>query len=58
MAGAARGGAKVVYSVMATFLQRAYDQLEQDWSMDNSPVVIPVMGTGIRALTDLTHWGF
>lgn len=43
---------------MATFLQRAYDQLEQDWSMDNSPAVIPVMGTGIRALTDLTHWGF
>lgn len=58
MAGAARGGAKVVYSVMATFLQRAYDQLEQDWSMDNSPAVIPVMGTGIRALTDLTYWGF
>lgn len=43
---------------MATFLQRAYDQLEQDWSMDNNPAVIPVMGTGIRALTDLTHWGF
>ena len=58
MAGAARGGAKVVYSVMATFLQRAYDQLEQDWSMDNNPAVIPVMGTGLRALTDLTHWGF
>ena len=58
MAGAARGGAKVIYPVMATFLQRAYDQLEQDWAMDNSPAVMPVMGTGIRALTDLTHLGF
>ena len=43
---------------MATFLQRAYDQLEQDWGMDNSPALMPVMGTGIRALTDLTHLGF
>ena len=58
MAGAARGGAKVIYPVMATFLQRAYDQLEQDWGMDNSPALMPVMGTGIRALTDLTHLGF
>ena len=58
MTGAARGGAKVIYPVMATFLQRAYDQLEQDWAMDNSPAVMPVMGTGIRALTDLTHLGF
>ena len=58
VAGAARGGAKVIYPVMATFLQRAYDQLEQDWAMDNSPAVMPVMGTGIRALTDLTHLGF
>lgn len=58
MAGAARGGAKVIYPVMATFLQRAYDQLEQDWAMDNSPALMPVMGTGIRALTDLTHLGF
>lgn len=58
MAGAARGSAKVIYPVMATFLQRAYDQLEQDWAMDNSPALMPVMGTGIRALTDLTHLGF
>nr|WP_300875074.1 hypothetical protein [uncultured Parasutterella sp.] len=58
MAGATRGGAKVIYPVMATFLQRAYDQLEQDWAMDNSSAVMPVIGTGIRALTDLTHLGF
>ena len=58
MAGAARAGAKVIYPVAATFLQRAYDQLEQDWAMNDSPAVMPVLHTGIRGLTDLTHLGF
>lgn len=58
MAGAARGGIKPIFPVMATFLQRAYDQLEQDWAMNASPAVMPVFGAGIRALTDLTHLGF
>lgn len=31
MAGAARDGAKVIYPVVSTFLQRAYDQLMEDW---------------------------
>ena len=58
MAGAARGGAKVIYPVVATFLQRAYDQLEQDWAMNQSPAVMPVLATGINSMTDLTHLGF
>lgn len=58
MAGAARGGAKVVYPVVATFLQRAYDQLVEDWAMDKSPAVMPVWAAGVRAMTDLTHLGF
>lgn len=37
MAGAARDGAKVIYPVVSTFLQRAYDQLMEDWAMDDSP---------------------
>ena len=58
MAGAARGGAKVVYSVVGTFLQRAYDQLCEDWAMDNSPALMVVAETGIAANKDQTHLGF
>lgn len=58
MAGAARDGAKVVYSVVGTFLQRAYDQLIEDWAMDPSPALMVVAETGIAANKDLTHLGF
>lgn len=58
MAGAARGGVKVIYSVVATFLQRAYDQLIEDWAMDNAPAVLNIDSTGIAAITDQTHLGF
>ena len=58
MAGAAKGGAKVVYSVVATFLQRAYDQLLEDWAMDESPAVLNVDSTGIAGIVDKTHLGF
>lgn len=58
MAGAARGGAKVVYPIVATFMQRAYDQLIEDWAMDNSPALMPVMCSGIRGISDKTHLGF
>ncbi len=58
MAGAARGGIKVVYPVVATFLQRAFDQHEQDWAMNNSPATMLVLHSGIRAMNDLTHLGF
>lgn len=58
MAGAARGGAKVVYGVVATFLQRAYDQLVEDWAMDPSPALMVVAETGINGIKDQTHLGF
>lgn len=58
MAGAARGGAKVVYGVVATFLQRAYDQLMEDWAMDNSPALMVVTSSGIKGIIDQTHLGF
>lgn len=58
MAGAARDGAKVIYSVVATFLQRAYDQLVEDWAMDNSPALMVVAESGIRGIKDQTHLGF
>ena len=58
MAGAARGGIKVIYPVVGTFLQRAFDQLEEDWAMNASPAVMPVLETGINGIRDLTHLGF
>lgn len=58
MAGAARNGIKVIYGVVATFLQRAYDQLMEDWAMDNSPALLVVQSTGIDAIVDQTHLGF
>lgn len=58
MAGAARGGAKVIYPIVATFMQRAYDQLIEDWAMDDSPALLPVMESGINGINDQTHLGF
>ena len=58
MAGAAKSGAKVVYGVVGTFLQRAYDQLVEDWAMDDSPALMVVAETGINAIKDQTHLGF
>ena len=58
MAGAAKNGAKVVYGVVGTFLQRAYDQLLEDWAMDQSPSLMVVMMTGVNAINDKTHLGF
>ena len=58
MAGAARNDAKVVYSVVGTFLQRAYDQLMEDWAMDPSPALMVVAETGVHANKDQTHLGF
>lgn len=58
MAGAAKNGAKVVYAVVATFLQRAYDQLIEDWAMDESPALMVVTNSGIRGIVDQTHLGF
>lgn len=58
MAGAARGGAKVIYPLVATFMQRAYDQMIEDWIMDESPALMPVLLSGINGINDQTHLGF
>ena len=58
MAGAARNGNRVLYGVVATFLQRAYDQLLEDWAMNPCPAVMVVCESGIKGITDETHLGF
>ena len=57
-AGLVRGGAKAVYGVMSTFLQRAYDQVAQDLCLDCVPACLAVFGGTLFAPHDATHHGF
>lgn len=57
-AGAAREGAKVIYPVIASFLQRAYDQIVEDWAMNPGASMIVVDMAGINGISDMTHLGF
>lgn len=53
--GLAKGGAHVVYSTSATFLQRTYDQLCQDLAVNSNPAVINVLGASVYGMNDFTH---
>ena len=52
--GLAKGGAKPIYLVMSSFIQRTYDQLSQDLALNNNPAVILVAWGGISG-ADMTH---
>jgi len=52
--GLAKGGAKPIYLVMSSFLQRTYDQLSQDLALNKNPAVILVAWGGISG-ADMTH---
>lgn len=54
--GIAKSGAKPVFGLSSTFLQRAYDQLSQDLALNSSPAVILVFFTGISQGSQ-THMG-
>ncbi len=54
--GLARNGAKPIFGVMTSFIQRAYDQLSQDLALNNSPATILVFWGGISS-ADCTHLG-
>lgn len=56
--GAAKGGAHVVYGTFATFLQRVYDQLSQDLSINGNHVTILPFAASAYGMNDLTHVGF
>lgn len=53
--GLAKRGARPVFSTMATFLQRTYDQLAQDLAVNGNPAVINVLGSSIYGMNDFTH---
>ncbi len=53
--GAAKRGAKPVWGVYSTFVQRTYDQLQQDLCINDNPTVILVFWGGIESMNDVTH---
>lgn len=54
----AKSGARPVWFVASTFLQRAYDQLSHDIAVNSSPAVIVVTASGLSSMNDVTHVGF
>ena len=50
----AKSGAKPIWAVMSSFVQRTYDQLSQDLALNNSPLTILVYWGGISE-ADATH---
>lgn len=56
--GIAKGGGKPYFGVVSSFIQRAYDQLSQDLSINGSPAVIGIFYGTIAGMTDMTHLGW
>lgn len=56
-AGIARGGAKPVYAVFGSFLQRSFDQLHQDLALDNNPATVLVFWDSVFGMGGATHNG-
>lgn len=52
--GLAKHGAKPIFAVMSSFVQRTYDQLSQDLCLNNSPITMLVYWGGISG-ADATH---
>lgn len=56
--GIATNGGNVVYPVSSTFLQRTYDQIQQDVCINKSPVTFLVLSASVYGMTDITHTGY
>jgi len=56
--GMASKGAKPVFTVVSSFIQRAYDQLSQDLCINNNPATIVLSYGGVIGMTDVTHLGW
>lgn len=54
VSGLASNGAKPVFEVFSSFIQRSYDQLSQDFAINKAPATILVYGGGISP-ADVTH---
>ncbi len=56
--GLAAAGAKPVFGVYGTFLQRAYDELWHDLCLNNAPATLLVFGCSVFANNDQTHLSY
>ena len=50
----AKGGAKPIFGVLSSFIQRSYDQLSQDLALNSNPSTMLVFWGGISS-ADMTH---
>lgn len=50
----AKSGARPIFAVMSSFVQRTYDQMSQDLCLNNSPITMLVYWGGISS-ADATH---
>ena len=57
-AALAKAGAKPVFGVYGTFLQRAYDELWHDLCLNDAPATLLVFGCSAAANTDQTHLSY
>lgn len=56
--GLAKNGAKAVWAVLSTFLQRTYDQLSHDMALNNQAGVVLVYSASVNSMNDESHLGF
>lgn len=56
--GIAKAGGRPCFGVVSSFIQRAYDQLSQDISINNQPVVLDIFAGTILGMNDVTHLGW
>lgn len=57
-AGLAEAGAKPVFGLVSSFLQRAYDQFAQDAALNRQPATFVVFHGSLFGMNDETHLGF
>ncbi len=55
--GAAKAGAKPVFGVYSTFMQRTYDQIAQDVCINKNPITMVVFAASVWGMNDVTHIG-
>lgn len=55
--GITKNGAKAIYPVYSSFVQRTYDQISQDLCINNSPAVLIIFAGSVYGLNDVTHLG-
>ncbi|MCQ2054012.1 MAG: 1-deoxy-D-xylulose-5-phosphate synthase [Fibrobacter sp.] len=55
VSGLAKGGAKAIFSTHSTFIQRTYDQLQQDLCANSNPATLLVTSAGADGMNDTTH---